>query len=151
MTVVGIFELTEGMRHVNCPNFPQATATHTSSETKGLIRLTWRAPATFPGGSDRILVTFHFSIVESFEIFWTDSQSNPLLIENFEHAEHPQIPPGPFSPYTGCGTTKKCFGHPANCIATENCEMFVGVFVVNFRFVFELFATRKLRTDRTEN
>lgn len=89
--------------------------------------------------------------MESFAIFWTNSQSSPLLIENFEHAEHPQIPPALLSPYRDCGTTKKCFGHPANCIATENCEMFVGVFVDNMRFVFELFATRKLRIDRIEN
>lgn len=51
------------------------------------------------------------------------------------------------SPYEGCGTTKKCFGHPANCVSTQNCEIFVGVFVRNEVFVFELFGTRKFRVE----
>lgn len=47
------------------------------------------------------------------------------------------------SPYEGCGNTKTCFGYPNNCINSQNCEIFGGVFVDNGVFVFELFAVRK--------
>lgn len=64
-----------------------------------------------------------------------------------EYAINPLVPQPKIdnfpSPYEGCGSTKTCFGYPNNCITSQNCEMFAGVFVENERFVFELFATRK--------
>lgn len=62
-----------------------------------------------------------------------------LVVQDDEDDEIEEFP----SPYEGCGNTKTCFGYPNNCINSQNCEMFGGVFVDNGVFVFELFAVRK--------
>lgn len=79
--VVGSFELTEGVRHVPCPQFtPNSVATQTSNTDKGYLRLLWRAPPNISG--DFVTVNFYYSIVWMVPMFWTNAVSSPLIIEN---------------------------------------------------------------------
>lgn len=66
-------------------------------------------------------------------------RSYSLVIGGGDEPEVEEFP----SPYLNCGTTKTCFGYPNNCISSQNCQMFGGVFLQNGVFVFELFATRE--------
>lgn len=48
--VVGNFDVTEGMRILNCAALsPNSVATHTSSDLKSRIELTWVAPTNYAG------------------------------------------------------------------------------------------------------
>lgn len=40
--------------------------------------------------------------------------------------------------YTGCGSTKNCFGTPSGCIEEKNCIAAVTVLVRGERYLFEL-------------
>lgn len=40
--------------------------------------------------------------------------------------------------YTGCGSTKNCFGTPSGCIEEKNCIAAVTVLVHGERYLFEL-------------
>lgn len=40
--------------------------------------------------------------------------------------------------YTGCGSTKNCFGTPSGCIEEKNCIAAVTILVRGERYLFEL-------------
>lgn len=40
--------------------------------------------------------------------------------------------------YTGCHITKNCFGSPAGCIKTKNCDAAVAVIVQGDQYLFEM-------------
>lgn len=84
--VVGSFELTEGVKHVACPQFtPNSVVTHTSNNDKGYIRLLWRAPTNIFG--DSITVNFYYSVVWMVPMFWTNAVSSPLIIESHQFSQ----------------------------------------------------------------
>lgn len=47
--------------------------------------------------------------------------------------------------YEGCDDVKKCFGIPAGCLDTQNCDLFGGVFYDQGRFEFELLSSRNFK------
>jgi len=86
--VVGTFELSDGVRHVPCPQFgPNSVVTHTINSEKAYIRLLWRAPTNVIG--DSITVNFYYSIVWMVPMFWTYEVSSPLIIENPTRHQNP--------------------------------------------------------------
>lgn len=47
--------------------------------------------------------------------------------------------------YTGCSTTKNCFGAPAGCVKSKDCVAAVAVIVQGDQYLFELQAQGKAR------
>lgn len=80
--VTGSFELTAGMRRMDCSALPpNSVATHIDNSNRASINLSWRAPSNF--GAPFIVVNFHYSIVESFPVFWTNGVSTTnVFVDN---------------------------------------------------------------------
>lgn len=88
------------------------------------------------------------SVVQQFEIFWVGLISEQVIINQLfpptpEPTPEPTIPAEPpiidFEYiYAGCGDRKVCFGAPAGCLNTRDCQLFGAVIYDGGKFIFEL-------------
>lgn len=54
-------------------------------------------------------------------------------------------PPSEDDIYNNCDTTKLCFGIPANCVASRDCNLLATVFYNDGDFEFELLSKREFK------
>nr|CAH7733932.1 unnamed protein product [Callosobruchus chinensis] len=157
--VLGSFEAVdpEHSHTINCVQRAD-TVTHNSPEEKDHIDVDWIPPRGYEGP-----VMFNATIAQAYDTFWV-AQSSPVL-QYTSTGQDDLLPDRPFRPpslqtttytpffnrgqqrtastefdpfYTGCSTTKLCFGFPEGCVASKGCTAAVAVTVIGDRYDYEL-------------
>ncbi|RWS15655.1 putative ferric-chelate reductase 1-like protein [Dinothrombium tinctorium] len=93
--------------------------THNSAAEKSSISTIWKPKSKISP------IRFNATIVRSKLEFWTDIISDEIILSN---------------EYTGCGTSRNCFGLPRGCVNSRNCDLLLtAIFEQNIHVRFELF------------
>lgn len=152
--IVGTFENMGEFAHtINCDN-ERDTTTHSSPNPKNVLEVQWTPPPGYDGP-----IIFNGTIAQDYGIYWVGVQSEPfrpsssMVDDDVPQLSSPSFfntPPTfvkkvkqesamDFDPfYTGCASTKLCFGSPNGCVKTESCKAVVAVSVAGDKFDFEL-------------
>lgn len=118
------------------------TVTHSSPIDKSSITFKWLPPGGYTGA-----VYFQAAFVQVFPIFWINVRKK-VDIGKSGRADAKWFVPFPRydlkmlemerGMYEGCGSTKKCFGMPENCLPRRSCDAIVTIVRHGSKFVFEL-------------
>ncbi|XP_012233897.2 putative ferric-chelate reductase 1 homolog isoform X1 [Linepithema humile] len=154
---VGEFtNLPDNAKIVECTEGVKNGVTHTSKERKQNLEFDWEVPVDYEG-----IIIFNSTFAQDYSTYWVGVESprvivnkrsginvsaSPLPVTNFRTTTPPYYTrtdnyatkdvEDPF--YTGCHTTKNCFGSPAGCIKTKDCTAVVAVTVQGDQYYFEL-------------
>ncbi|XP_015126559.1 putative ferric-chelate reductase 1 homolog [Diachasma alloeum] len=156
---VGEFtNLPDNVKAIECTPGLKNGVTHTDTSEKHNIEFDWEAPADYEG-----MIIFNSTFAQDYSTYWVGIESPRITVlgRSIEvmtsptppPTERPTTPPyyeAPVAPesnealaqkraiYTGCGTTKSCFGVPSNCVDSQDCKAVVTVSVQGERYIFEL-------------
>lgn len=142
-------------RTIECAQGVKNAVTHTNTSKKHNLEFDWEAPVDYEG-----TIVFNSTFAQDYSTYWVGVESprvnvrkrsidvltsstpittlrtttppyyRPTVDYETKDAEDPL--------YTGCGSTKNCFGTPAKCTETKNCLAMVTVLVRGERYLFEL-------------
>ncbi|XP_020280985.1 putative ferric-chelate reductase 1 homolog isoform X2 [Pseudomyrmex gracilis] len=160
---VGEFaNLPELAKPVECIPGVKNAVTHMNTSKKHNLEFDWEAPFDYEG-----TIIFNSTFAQDYSTYWVGVESSrvtvdkrsidvsaaPLPISTFRTTTPPYYSPAvdyatkdvedPF--YTGCHTTKNCFGAPPGCIKTKNCIAVVAVIVQGDQYHFEMQAREKAK------
>ncbi|XP_043583133.1 putative ferric-chelate reductase 1 homolog isoform X1 [Bombus pyrosoma] len=153
---VGEFaNLPDSARIVECTQGIKNAVTHTNVSKKHNLEFDWEAPVNYEG-----TIVFKSTFAQDYSTYWVGVESPPVnvrkrsidvLTSSTPISTLRTTTPPYYSPtvdyetkdvedpfYTGCGSTKNCFGTPAGCIEAKNCIAAVTVLVQGERYLFEL-------------
>ncbi|XP_043793259.1 putative ferric-chelate reductase 1 homolog isoform X1 [Apis laboriosa] len=153
---VGEFaNLPDSAKIVECTPGVKNAVTHTNTSKKHNLEFDWEAPVDYEG-----TIVFKSTIAQDYSTYWVGVESpqvnvrkrsidvltSSTSITTLRTTTPPYYSPtvdyeptnteDPF--YTGCGSTKNCFGTPSGCIEEKNCIAAVTVLVHGERYLFEL-------------
>lgn len=91
------------------------------------------------------------TVVQQFDTFWMGLISEQVIV-NLPTPPTPEPTPEPTIPteppnidiegiYADCGDRKVCFGSPAGCLNTRDCQLFGAVIYDEGKFIFELLSS----------
>ncbi|KAL3289082.1 hypothetical protein HHI36_003524 [Cryptolaemus montrouzieri] len=155
---LGAFENVGEFAHtINCAQAGD-TATHNSPNPKNVLEFKWLPPRNYEGP-----VIFNGTIAQDYSTFWVGVESGQVNVRrSLVDDPAPSLPSSPFSStpptferpnyheaamdfdpfYTGCTSTKLCFGSPDGCVRTKSCQAAVAISVAGDKVDFELKATQ---------
>jgi len=125
----------------------QDTVTHSSSQPKTSLTISWSAPSQL-SGQVQVIAT----VVQDFSTYWVGLTSVKVTVRGREkqgmlpdnHAEsglEPEPKRKPKLPvYNGCSVTKTCFGVPNGCEVDGDCSMLSSWVVEGNITVIELYS-----------
>uniref|UniRef100_A0A0C9QEG1 CG8399_2 protein n=1 Tax=Fopius arisanus TaxID=64838 RepID=A0A0C9QEG1_9HYME len=150
--------LPDNVKAIECTPGLKDGVTHTDTSEKHNIEFDWEAPADYEG-----TIIFNSTFAQDYSTYWIGVESPRITVlgRSIEvmtsptppPTERPTTPPyyeAPVAPekdealtrkraiYSGCGTTRTCFGAPNNCIDTQDCKAVVAISVRGERYIFEL-------------
>lgn len=149
----GVFEpIGNDVHTITCDN-PHDTITHNSPSAKASVAVKWRPPTGYEGP-----IIFNSTVAQNFPTFWVGVKSEPIQIlaggnipniiktSTIRTSTSPDYNPQEETTrhiqfdafYSGCDDTKKCFGAPDGCVATQNCKVAAAITVVSDRYQIEL-------------
>ncbi|KAK5648790.1 hypothetical protein RI129_003682 [Pyrocoelia pectoralis] len=149
----GVFEPIEDDVHtITCDN-PHDTITHNDPSPKPSVAVKWRPPSGYEGP-----IIFNSTVCQNFATCWVGIKSEPIQIlaggnipntiktSTIRTSTSPHYTPQEETTrhiqfdsfYDGCDDTKKCFGAPDGCVATQNCKVVAAITVVSDRYQIEL-------------
>ncbi|XP_043508551.1 putative ferric-chelate reductase 1 homolog isoform X1 [Frieseomelitta varia] len=140
---------------VECTPGVKNAVTHTNTSKKHNLEFDWEAPVDYEG-----TIVFKSTIAQDYSTYWVGVESPQVNVRKRSiDVLTPSTPistprtttPPYYSPtvdyettaaedpfYTGCGSTKNCFGTPSGCVEAKNCMAAVTVLVRGDRYLFEL-------------
>ncbi|XP_023332893.1 putative defense protein 3 [Eurytemora carolleeae] len=139
--IIGSFDInSSSSAQYGACSLPQNTVTHLSSDDKTSVSVIWNSPRNFHG---QVYVTA--SVVQDYNNYWVDFRSDIIDIKKTTEPEPEPEPEQETEPepepetderakleskikpkhviYDGCFETKGCFGYPALCEVTEDCQV----------------------------
>ncbi|KAL0118629.1 hypothetical protein PUN28_009358 [Cardiocondyla obscurior] len=146
-------------RIVECTPNVKNGVTHTNTDAKHNLEFDWEVPIDYEG-----TIIFNSTVAQDYSTYWVGVESPTVIVD--KRSIRVSTPPTPMTTfrtttppyysrtvsyaakdevdpfYTGCHTTKNCFGAPANCIKTRNCNAVVAVIVQGDEYYFEMQARR---------
>ncbi|XP_071560444.1 putative ferric-chelate reductase 1 homolog isoform X1 [Temnothorax nylanderi] len=153
---VGEFaNLPDFARIVECTQGVKNGVTHTNTEKKHNLEFDWEAPVDYEG-----TIIFNSTFAQDYSTYWVGVESPRVTVD--KRSIRVSTPPTPVTTfrtttppyyshtvsyatkdevdpfYTGCHTTKNCFGAPAGCIKTKDCIAAVAVIVQGDEYHFEM-------------
>ncbi|XP_017875392.1 putative ferric-chelate reductase 1 homolog [Ceratina calcarata] len=154
--LVGEFaNLPDTAKIVECTRGVKNAVTHTNTSKKHNLELDWEAPVDYEG-----TIVFKSTFAQDYNTYWVGVESPrvnvrkrfiDVLTSSTPGTTQRATTPPYYSPtvdyetkdaedpfYTGCGSTKNCFGTPPGCVETKNCMAAVAVLVRGERYLFEL-------------
>nr|CAD7602023.1 unnamed protein product [Timema genevievae] len=136
----------------------QNAVTHVNSTGKKSLQFEWEPPADYEGP-----IQFNATFVQDYSTFWVGvlsdkvevakrSVDNPAQSTGISTTRAPKTSTVPaYIPeievkaaatddpiYSGCGSTKSCFGAPDQCLDTKSCTAVTTVQVEGDRYTFEV-------------
>ncbi|XP_025160068.1 putative ferric-chelate reductase 1 homolog isoform X3 [Harpegnathos saltator] len=153
---VGEFtNLPDSARIVECTQGVPNAVTHVNTSKKQNLEFDWEAPVDYEG-----TIIFNSTFAQDYSTYWVGVESprvtvlkrsidvlaSPTPITTYRTTTPPyysqtvdyatKVEEDPF--YAGCHVTKNCFGAPAGCIKSKDCDAAVAVTVQGDQYLFEL-------------
>ncbi|XP_012535787.1 putative ferric-chelate reductase 1 homolog [Monomorium pharaonis] len=156
---VGEFvNLPDSAKIVECIRGVKNAVTHINTNKKHNLEFDWEAPVDYEG-----TIIFNSTFAQDYSTYWVGVESPRVIVD--KRSIRVSTPPTPITTfrtttppyystvsyaakdemdpfYTGCHTTKNCFGEPAGCIKTRNCVAAVAVIVQGDEYHFEMQARK---------
>nr|CAD7574355.1 unnamed protein product [Timema californicum] len=156
---LGTFTAVPGFAQaINCASGVRNAVTHVNSTGKKSLQFEWEPPADYEGP-----IQFNATFVQDYSTFWVGvlsdkvevakrSVDNPAQSTGISTTRAPKTSTVPaYVPevevkaaatddpiYSGCGSTKSCFGAPDQCLDTKSCTAVTTVQVEGDRYTFEV-------------
>nr|CAD7460611.1 unnamed protein product [Timema tahoe] len=156
---LGTFTVVPGFAQaINCASGVRNAVTHVNSTGKKSLQFEWEPPADYEGP-----IQFNATFVQDYSTFWVGvlsdkvevakrSVDNPAQSTGISTTRAPKTSTVPaYIPeievkaaatddpiYSGCGSTKSCFGAPDQCLDTKSCTAVTTVQVEGDRYTFEV-------------
>nr|CAD7199938.1 unnamed protein product [Timema douglasi] len=156
---LGTFTTVPGFAQaINCASGIRNAVTHVNSTGKKSLQFEWEPPADYEGP-----IQFNATFVQDYSTFWVGvlsdkvevakrSVNNPAQSTGISTTRAPKTSTVPaYVPevevkaaatddpiYSGCGSTKSCFGAPDQCLDTKSCTAVTTVQVEGDRYTFEV-------------
>lgn len=151
--------LPEYAKIVECSEGVKNGVTHTNKTDKYNLEFDWEAPVDYEG-----TIIFNSTFAQDYSTYWVGVESPRVTVD--KRSIRVSTPPTPITTfrtttppyysrtvsyaakdevdpfYTGCHTTKNCFGAPAGCVKTKDCVAVVAVIVQGDEYHFELQARK---------
>lgn len=153
---VGEFiNLPDSAKIVECTQGVKNGVTHTNTNKKQNLEFDWEVPVDYEG-----TIIFNSTFAQDYSTYWVGVESPRVTVD--KRSIRVSTPPTPITTfrtttppyyshtvsyatkdevdpfYTGCHTTKNCFGVPAGCIKTKDCTAVVAVIVQGDEYHFEM-------------
>ncbi|CAH1392643.1 unnamed protein product [Nezara viridula] len=134
-TVGSFVKFPDDAKAINCLEIANSGLTHASNVKRDVLEANWIAPENFEGE-----VHFIGTVVANFTTFWTGIISQNLPISKRSTSEKTFSAASKLKDFlNGCGTNKKCIGHPADCITSEKCDALVAISYEGDQYIFEMY------------